>query len=73
MAIDVLQAKWKQLRTEIKDHWTELGPDDLDQVRGRRDNLVNLLESRYGFTRHRAEREVERVISEFENKLQRAA
>lgn len=70
---DVLVAKWKHFRTEINDHWSELSPDDLDQINGRRDNLVVLLENKYGYARYRAEREVERVIKEFENKLQRAS
>jgi hypothetical protein len=65
--------RWKHFRTEISDHWTELDPDDLDQVRGRRENLIDLLEARCGFARRRAEREVERVVTEFENKLRRAA
>src|SRR5262245_19592992 len=55
---DVLRAKWKHFRNEINDHWTELSSDDLDQINGRRDNLVVLLESRYGYARRRAEKEV---------------
>jgi uncharacterized protein YjbJ (UPF0337 family) len=68
-----LLVKWKHFKMEISDHWTELGPDDLDRVHGRRENLIGLLEARYGFARRRAEREVERVVTEFENKLRRAA
>jgi hypothetical protein len=70
---DVLLVRWKQFRTEISENWTGLGPDDLDQVLGRRETLIDLLETRYGFARRRAEREVERVVTEFENKLRRAA
>jgi uncharacterized protein YjbJ (UPF0337 family) len=73
MEQDVLRAKWKQFRNEINYHWTHLSPDDLDGIKGRRDNLVYLLESRYGFARRRAEREVERVLTEFEDKLRRAS
>jgi uncharacterized protein YjbJ (UPF0337 family) len=73
MPNDVLQTKWKHFRNEINDHWTELSPGDLDQVNGRRDNLVILLESKYGYAKRRAEREVERVVTEFEIKLRRAS
>ena len=73
MQHDVLCAKWKHFRNEINDHWTELSSDDLDQVNGQRDNLVILLESRYGYARRRAEKEVERVVTEFEDKLRRAS
>jgi uncharacterized protein YjbJ (UPF0337 family) len=73
MQHDVLRSKWKQFRSEINYYWTELTSDDLDQINGRRDNLVVLLESRYGFARRRAEKEVERVVGEFEDKLRRAS
>jgi len=70
---DLLGANWKHFRNEINDHWTELSADDLDQINGRRDNLVILLENRYGYARRRAEKEVDRVVTEFEDKLRRAS
>ena len=73
MRSDVLRAKWKQFRNEVNYQWTQLSPDDLDGIDGRRDNLVCLLQRRYGYARRRAEREVERVVSEFEDKLRRAS
>jgi uncharacterized protein YjbJ (UPF0337 family) len=73
MQTDVLLARWKHLKAEINDYWAGLGQDDLDQVHGRRDKLIALLITRYGFVRRRAEREVERVVAEFESKLRRAA
>jgi uncharacterized protein YjbJ (UPF0337 family) len=73
MQNDVLQAKWKHFRSEINHHWAELNSDEIDKIDGRRDHLVVLLENEYGYARRRAEREVERVISEFETKLRRAA
>jgi uncharacterized protein YjbJ (UPF0337 family) len=70
---DVLRTKWKHFRNEINTHWAELSSDDLDRIDGRRDNLVLLLESKYGYARGRAEREVERVVTDFELKLRRAS
>ena len=73
MQSDVLRARWKQFRNEINFEWTELDAADLDKIDGRRDHLVFLLERRYGYARRRAEREVERVVTEFENRLRRAS
>ena len=73
MQFDVLQAKWKKFRNEVKDHWTQLSSDEVDRIDGRRSNLVNLLQDKYGYARHRAEREVERVVTEFQDKLRRAS
>jgi len=68
---DFLRTKWKQFRKEIDYYWTQFDGDDLDGVNGRQ-NLVLLLERRYGYARSRAEREVERVVAEFADKLRRA-
>ncbi len=73
MHTDVLQAKWKQFCNELNHEWTELSSDDLAGIDGKRDDLVYLLENRYGYARRRAEREVERVVSQFEEKLRRAS
>jgi len=73
MQEDVLRAKWKQFRSEVNHHWTQLSPDELDGIDGECDSLVCLLESRYGYARRRAEREVERVVTEFEDRLRRAS
>ena len=73
MQHDVPRNKWKQFINEVNYYWTELSSDDLDRINGRRDKLVVLLESQYGFARRRAEQEVERLVSEFEDKLRRAS
>jgi uncharacterized protein YjbJ (UPF0337 family) len=73
MHSDVLEAKWNKFRSEINYHWTQLSSDEVDGVKGRRDNLVFLLQRKYGYARRRAEREVERVVTEFEDKLRRAS
>ena len=70
---DILREQWKHFKSELNDYWTQLTSDDLDQVAGRRDNLVHLLEHRYGYTRPRAEKEVELFVTEFEDKLRRAS
>src|ERR1700756_4491712 len=70
---DVLRVKWKQFRNELNYEWTELSSDDLDRIDGKRDNLVCLLERRYGYARRRAEREVERVMTEVEDRLRMAS
>ena len=70
---DVLRARWKKFRSELNHELNQLTTDDLDQIDGKRDNLVFLLESRYGYARRRAEREAERFVSEFEDRLRRAS
>ena len=73
MHSDVLEAKWKKFRKEINYNWNQLSSDEVDEIQGRRDNLVFLLQRKYGYARRRAEKEVERVVTEFEDKLRRAS
>jgi len=73
MEKDVLRDRWKHFRSEMNHYWADLSSDDFDWVNGRRDNLVVLLENKYGYARRRAEREVDRVVREFEDKLRRAS
>jgi uncharacterized protein YjbJ (UPF0337 family) len=70
---DALRGKEKQLRGEMNYQWSQLTPEDIRSFDGNRDNLVGLLESRYGFARRRAEREADWFLAQFEDKLRRAS
>jgi uncharacterized protein YjbJ (UPF0337 family) len=73
MSQDALKAKWKQFRKELNYYWNQLSSDDIDTVDGKRDNLVVLLERRYGYAHRRAEKEVDAFVTEFEDKLRKAS
>lgn len=61
---DILKGKWNQLKGEVKMRWGDLTDDELDMIEGRRDKLVGKLQEKYGYTKDRAEREVESFINE---------
>jgi uncharacterized protein YjbJ (UPF0337 family) len=63
---DIFEGKWKQFRGDVKKWWGDLTDDDLQQVEGNRDKLVGKLQERYGWTRDKAEREVNERFDEFE-------
>ena len=60
MNADILKGKWKQLKGQAKQKWGKLTDDDLDRVSGSRDELVGMLQERYGKSRDEAEEEVDR-------------
>jgi uncharacterized protein YjbJ (UPF0337 family) len=66
MNTDILKGKWKQMRGEVKKWWGDLTDDDLDRIEGERDKLIGLLQERYGYTREKAEAEVDRRFREYE-------
>jgi uncharacterized protein YjbJ (UPF0337 family) len=63
---DIVQGKWKQLRGEVKRWWGDLTDDDLDVIDGNRDKLVGMLQERYGYSREKAESEVNTRLHDFE-------
>jgi uncharacterized protein YjbJ (UPF0337 family) len=62
---DILAGRWKQLRGELRSWWGRLTEDDLEQIGGQRDMLIGRLQERYGYTRVRAQQEVERRLQEY--------
>jgi uncharacterized protein YjbJ (UPF0337 family) len=59
MNTDILLGKWKQLKGQAKQKWGKLTDDELDRIEGSRDELVGLIQERYGKTRDEAEKEVD--------------
>jgi uncharacterized protein YjbJ (UPF0337 family) len=66
MNADTLKGQWKQMRGEIKKWWGDLTDDDLDRIEGDRDKLIGRLQERYGYTREKAEAEMNRRFGEYE-------
>lgn len=62
---DILQGKWKQLKGQVQRKWGELTNDDLDRIAGRREELVGIIQERYGRAHEEAEREVDEFLNEY--------
>ncbi len=63
---DILQGNWKQLRGQIREWWGKLTDDDLTKIDGKRENLVGVLQTKYGYAKERAETEVNGRLAEWE-------
>ena len=70
---DIFEGKWKQMRGQAKDWWGKLTDDDLERVGGKFDQFVGLLQEKYGYTRERAEEEINRRTAEHEAQQKKAA
>jgi len=62
MNADVLKGKWLQLKGKVRSQWGKLTDDELDQINGDGEQLVGLLQERYGYAKDRAQREVDTFI-----------
>ncbi len=66
MSSDMMTGKWKQMRGHAKEWWGKLTDDDLDRVQGKRDVLAGLLQEKYGYTRQKADEEIDRRMKEYD-------
>lgn len=56
---DTIRGNWNQLKGQAKQEWGKLTDDDMMQLRGNRDELVGVIQERYGITREAAQRQVD--------------
>ena len=59
---DILMGKWKQIRGKVKQQWGMLTDDQLNRISGRYDELTGLIQERYGYTKDKAQQEVDTFI-----------
>jgi uncharacterized protein YjbJ (UPF0337 family) len=59
---DPLAAQWDHLRGKIASWWDRLTEADLTRVAGKRDQLISVIQERYGYPWERAEQEVDRRL-----------
>jgi uncharacterized protein YjbJ (UPF0337 family) len=54
---DEFEGKWKQMRGQVKEWWGKLTDDDLERVGGKFDQLIGVIQDKFGYTRERVEKE----------------
>lgn len=55
---DVFDGVWKQIKGSAREWWGKLTDDDVEAIGGKKDRLLGALQERYGWTRERAEDEL---------------
>ena len=66
---DIFAGQWKQMRGALKSWWGKLADDDFDRIEGQKDQLIGLVQEKYGHTRDQAQQEVERRFKEYGDKM----
>ncbi len=61
---DQIQGNWKQMTGKVKEKWGKLTDDDLTTIAGKRDQLVGLVQQRYGYAKEQAEKELDEFTRE---------
>ena len=50
----ILQNNWSEMRGQIGEWWDDLTDEDLDSINGNQEQLIRVLQNRYGYTRNLA-------------------
>ncbi|PFG65152.1 uncharacterized protein YjbJ (UPF0337 family) [Thioclava sp. ES.031] len=56
---DQIKGNWKELKGKARETWGELTDDELAEAEGHREQMVGLIQKKYGKTKEEAEREVD--------------
>ncbi len=59
---DQIAANWEQFRTKVKEKWDQITDDDLTAIAGQRQQLIDLLQVRYGHSKAQAEQELDEFM-----------
>jgi uncharacterized protein YjbJ (UPF0337 family) len=62
---DQIAGEWKQSKGRIQERWGRLTDDDMEVIAGRREQLVGLLQQRYGFIKEAAEEQVNQFLKSY--------
>lgn len=55
---DMFEGQWKNLKGQVKEQWGKLTDDDITRIEGKRDQLLGLIQQRYGYNKDQAEKEL---------------
>ncbi len=53
-----VETKWGNLTDSAKENWSKLTDHDLDEISGKREQLISKIQETYGTTRREADKQV---------------
>jgi uncharacterized protein YjbJ (UPF0337 family) len=54
----VVSCRWDSCKERLQAQWSRLTSDDLQEISGKRERLINKIQLRYGRNRNEVEREI---------------
>ena len=65
----ITNGKLRELKGMFKQQWGNLTDDDIAKLEGKEDQLIGLLQQKYGFSKDRAEKDIEKFVDAQEKKI----
>lgn len=59
---EIIKGKWTEIKGAIKEQWGDLTDDDLVEIEGKTEKLTGILQTKYGYTKEKAEQAYKDVI-----------
>lgn len=56
---DHIVGNWQVIKGKVKENWGKLTDDELTQINGEKDQLVGLIQKKYGDSREQAHKKVD--------------
>jgi len=67
---DQIKGDWHQLTGKFKAQFGKLTDDDLKQIDGKREELLGIIQKRYGQTKEEAEKQLNEFVASLKTKVQ---
>ena len=64
MNSDIAEGKWKQLKGTIQQKWGQLTDDDIDRIKGKRQEFAGVMQEKYGVGKEQAEKEFDEFTAQ---------
>ena len=59
---DIIKGKWVEIKGAIKEQWGDITDDELAEVEGKTEKLAGILQTKYGYSKDKAEQAYKKVI-----------
>ena len=66
---DILEGKWHELKGQARQTFAKLTDDDVERMSGKMEELSGVLQQRYGYTKAKADTEINNWLKEADKKL----
>lgn len=58
-----IEGNWEKVKGKAREMWGKLTDDDLDVIKGKKQQLMGALQNRYGYTQDQAQKELDKFAN----------
>lgn len=59
---DIIQGNWTELKGKVRQQWGDLTDNEVERLKGTRQELSGLLQKKYGYQQDRVEAEIDKFL-----------